>query len=105
MAVKEQAQGTAPAQPAPRRRLRGWRRAAEKELAALPADTQAALQAYADGVNAFLDSHQDSLPIEFTILGYKPEHWTPLDTVTFGKVMAWDLSENLGIELTMSDLQ
>src|SRR5204863_500302 len=56
-----------------------WHRAAEKELATLPPDTGAALQAYCDGVNAFLDSHQDSLPVEFTILGYKPEHWAPVD--------------------------
>ena len=83
----------------------GWRRAAQKELAALPAEYKLILQAYSDGVNAFLDTHGDELPLEFTILGYKPEHWTPLDTVTFGKVMAWDLSENMNVELTMADLQ
>ena len=83
----------------------GWRRAAQKELDALPAEYKTILQAYSDGVNAFLDTHSDELPLEFTILGYKPDHWTPLDTVTFGKVMAWDLSENMNVELTMSDLQ
>src|SRR5579859_4151513 len=86
-------------------RTMGWQRAAQKELDALPAADRALLEQYAAGVNAFLASHQDSLPIEFSILGYKPEPWTPLDTVTFGKVMAWDLSENLDLEITMSDLQ
>ncbi|HUS14162.1 MAG TPA: penicillin acylase family protein [Chloroflexia bacterium] len=83
----------------------GWRRAAERDLAALPPQYQAILQQYADGVNAFLESHADALPVEFTVLGYKPAHWTPLDTVTFGKVMAWDLSENHGLEVTVADLQ
>ncbi len=83
----------------------GWRRAAQRELDALPAEYKLILQAYSDGVNAFLDTHGDTLPLEFTILGYKPDHWTPLDTVTFGKVMAWDLSENMNVEMTMADLQ
>jgi len=83
----------------------GWRRAAQKELATLPADSRAALQQYADGVNAFLDTQADALPLEFTILGYKPEPWTPLDIVTFGKVQAWSLGENLDVEITMADLQ
>ena len=75
----------------------GWRRAA-REGTGRPARRryQAILQAYADGVNAFIDSHHDALPLEFTILGYKPDPWTPLDTLTFGKVMAWDLQRQHG---------
>ena len=61
----------------------------------MPADDAGVLQAYADGVNAFITSHQDALPLEFTILGYKPDPWTPVDTIAFGKVMAWDLGEKL----------
>ena len=38
-------------------------------------------------------------------LGYKPEQWTPLDTVTFAEVQSWSLGENLDIEITMADLQ
>src|SRR5690349_21644534 len=48
-------------------RTLGLRRVAEKETAALPADIQANLQAFADGVNAFIASHQDSLPLEYTV--------------------------------------
>jgi penicillin G amidase len=83
----------------------GWRRAAQRELDSMPAPYRTILQDYADGVNAFLAAHEDSLPLEFSILGYKPEPWTPLDTVTFGKVQSWSLGENLDIEITMADLQ
>jgi penicillin amidase len=83
----------------------GWRRAAQKELDMLPESFKAILQDYADGVNTFIDTHHDSLPIEFTLLGYKPDPWTPLDSVTFGKVMAWDLSGNMDEEETLADLQ
>ncbi len=83
----------------------GWYHTAEQEWAQLAPADRAPLEDYAAGVNAFLDSHQDSLPIEFTILGYKPAHWSPVDTLAFGKVMAWDLSENVFIELTNADLQ
>ena len=38
-------------------RTMGWRRVAEQELALLEPETRAALEAYADGVNAYLDQH------------------------------------------------
>ena len=86
-------------------RTLGLRRAAEAELATLPADVRSDLEAYAAGVNAFIDSHHDALPLEYTLLGASPDHWTPADSLTFGKLMAWYLSSgNLGNELVMADL-
>lgn len=49
------------------------------------------LQAYADGVNAFIRSHQNSLPLEFTILGITPQPWTPVDSLAYGRVVALSL--------------
>src|SRR5687768_9860828 len=45
----------------------GWRRAAERDLEALPADVRAGLDAYADGVNAYIDAHKGSLPLAFIV--------------------------------------
>lgn len=47
------------------------------------------------------------MPLEFTILGltgvkFTPEPWTPIDTITWGKVMAWDLGDNWDTELLRS---
>jgi penicillin amidase len=82
----------------------GWRRAAEVDYKMLGQEERDALQWYADGVNAFINTHKDNLPIEFTILGltgvkFTPEPWTPVDTITWGKVMAWDLGGNWEEEL------
>jgi penicillin amidase len=38
-----------------------------------------AMEAYAAGVNEFIKTHPNSLPIEFRILGYKPDLWKITD--------------------------
>ncbi len=88
----------------------GWRRAAEASWKALDPDTQAALQVYADGVNAHIQGRSpDQLALEFMILkliGAKVtvEPWTPIDTVGWGEVMAWDLRGNMEQELQRAQL-
>ena len=83
----------------------GWARVAEQELAHADQHTLAFLQAYADGVNAYLADHQGSaLSLEYAVLGlltpdYTVEPWEPLHTVTWGKAMAWDLGGNLDAEI------
>ncbi len=82
----------------------GIRRAAEAEAVQLDPTTRSVLQAYADGVNAFVDTHRDRLPLEFTILGFTPEPWSPADSLAWGKVMAWDLGGNHRRELLRAAL-
>ncbi len=65
--------------------------AARFEEANLDARTLEMLTAYSDGVNAFLDSHQNNLPLEFTVLGITPLPWTPLDSLAYGRVVALSL--------------
>jgi penicillin G amidase len=83
-------------------RTLGLRRAAEKDWALMSADMRVSLQAYADGVNAYVDSHRSRLPLEFTILGVDPAPWTPIDSLTWGKVMAFNLGSNYDYELLRS---
>jgi penicillin G amidase len=70
--------------------------AARFEEANLDSRTLTLLTAYADGVNAFLDSHQNSLPLEFTILGITPQKWTPLDSLAYGRVVSLSLDSAWG---------
>lgn len=77
----------------------GVRRNAEAAFAASTPETRAALQAYADGVNAGIDSHQGPLPPEFAILRTVPERWEPADTLAWQTMMAWDLSANWSREV------
>lgn len=73
----------------------GVRRNAEKILANLAPDTRAALDAYARGVNAWLDNRSGPLPPEFILTGApSPEQWEPLDSIGWQTMMAWDLGAN-----------
>jgi penicillin amidase len=73
----------------------GLRRAAEKTLPVLNAAVREALDAYARGVNAYT-SDLDTLPPEYGALGLAAiEDWTPLDSVTIGKFIAFQLSASL----------
>jgi penicillin amidase len=87
----------------------GWHRVAAAELETLSGDERQYLEAYADGVNAYIAANQGRLGLEFFILGltgvsYEPEPWTVLNTLTWGKMMAWDLGGNLDAELTRAHI-
>lgn len=73
------------------------RRIAEHEASHLDEQTAQMLQAYANGVNAFLARRWR--PIEFIILGIRPEPWVIADTLSWVKMMAWSLSVNWEAEL------
>ncbi|MFE2108133.1 penicillin acylase family protein [Kitasatospora sp. NPDC059463] len=91
-------------------RTMGWRKTAQDEFdTVLTPDTKKNLQAYADGVNAWLAEHPggSSASLEYSLLGvvngdYEPEQWTPVDSVSWLKAMAWDLSGNLQEEIDRS---
>ncbi|REF02003.1 penicillin acylase family protein [Cupriavidus plantarum] len=75
-------------------RTLGVRRNAEAIMAQASPETRAILQAYADGVNAYIDTRRGPLPPEFLILRAQPEHWEPADTIGWQTMMAWDLGGN-----------
>jgi len=86
-------------------RTLGWRDVAERELALLDADSRRYLQAYADGVNAYLDDRSASqLSLEYSVLSldgldYAPEPWTIVDSLAWLKAIAWDLRGNMQDEI------
>jgi penicillin amidase len=50
----------------------------------LPARDRAFFDAYARGVNAYIDQHRENLPIEFRVLGYKPRPWSATESLIIG---------------------
>ncbi len=65
----------------------------------------ACLQAYADGVNAFINSTGRKLPLEFRLLSYTPEPWSLEDILSIIGLMGWSLdSRNLTAELFIYQL-
>jgi len=85
-------------------RTAGFTRAARQDVPLLDDDARSALQAYADGVNAYIRGHQDRLPLEFALLRQRPAPWTPLDTLTYGRVQGWILSHNWEQEVLQAAL-
>ena len=82
----------------------GWHRAAERDLEQMDEESLTALADYAAGVNAYVSTHRNRLGLEFAVLNLtgtkvEVEPWTPKDSVTWAKVMAWDLSGNRTDEL------
>ncbi|MFE1628027.1 penicillin acylase family protein [Brevibacillus reuszeri] len=74
-------------------RTLGLRRAAKLSHEVYSQEAKDTLQWYADGVNSYITEAKEkgALPVEFTLLGYEPKEWTPLDSLTIGKYMAYDL--------------
>ncbi len=82
----------------------GFYRQAEASFSALSPWAQKRLQAYADGVNAFLDSHKNALPPEFLLAGDHPEPWKPADSLVIAKLEAYQLSQNFKLKLMRARL-
>jgi len=74
------------------KRILGLRAAATKSLEMLGPRDRAFLEAYARGVNAFIQAHRDHLPIEFRILGYAPKPWLAEDSLVIANQMVKDLN-------------
>lgn len=89
-------------------RTLGWDRVAKEEYDTQLSDsTKKYLQAYAKGVNAYLKGKDGKdISLEYAALGfendYKPQEWTPVDSVAWLKAMAWDLRGNMDDEIDRS---
>src|SRR3981189_1175235 len=73
-------------------RILGLRQAAETAEKNISTRDRAYFDAYARGVNAFLDSHRDRLSLEFRLLKYTPRPWTVTDSLLVGARMVQDLN-------------
>jgi len=69
-------------------RTLGLRQVAERSLAAATPEEREQLDAYARGVNAYIDEHHYGLPLEMRVLRYFPRAWTAEDSVLVGTSMA-----------------
>ncbi|HSV01268.1 MAG TPA: penicillin acylase family protein [Roseiarcus sp.] len=83
-------------------RTLGFFREAQTSFSALSPWAQRRLEAYAEGVNAFLASHP--LPPEFLLAGDRPEPWRPADSLVIGKIEAYQLSQNFKLKLLRARL-
>ncbi|MEM7333213.1 MAG: penicillin acylase family protein, partial [Chloroflexota bacterium] len=93
-------------------RTMGWNRIAEETLAYYEEnepELMAIMEAYAKGVNAYIDENQNNISMNYTVLGlvndqWEIEPWTPLHTVGWSIVMSDDLSGNWSDEVRRANL-
>lgn len=80
-------------------RTLGFRQAAQRAVEDMDPDTEKLIAAYTQGVNAFIQSHRDSLPIEFSLLRYQPRPWEAVDSFGVALNMAKALNQTWPDEL------
>jgi penicillin amidase len=80
-------------------RTLGFRQASQRALEELSPEARAPLTAYANGVNAFIASHRDRLPIEFLLLNYRPRPWGEIDSLGVALNLVKTLNTTWGTDL------
>ena len=89
-----------------RHRTMGFAQAVEIEAALASPKARAVLQAYSDGVNAYIGSLESkSLPVEFQLLQYKPRTWTPADSLIIVKLFYETLSSSWRLDIMRDALR
>jgi penicillin amidase len=77
----------------------GLPRVAAGGLAELSPREHTLLDAYARGVNAFMESHRGRLPVEFRLLRYQPQPWREIDSIAVALNLATNLSHTWTTDL------
>ncbi|MCH7739404.1 MAG: penicillin acylase family protein [Chloroflexi bacterium] len=85
-------------------RTLGFTRNAVLDLKNMPAEIIEVLTAYTDGVNAHISGIGGRLPVEFTLLRYRPDPWTVLDSLSYVRLLTWILSYGWYTELVTARL-
>ncbi|HEX7960318.1 MAG TPA: penicillin acylase family protein [Terriglobales bacterium] len=75
------------------------RNSVERALSGFNPRDRQFLEDYARGVNAFINSHRDGLPLEFAILRYQPKPWRVADSLLVGANMSQMLNTQYDVEL------
>ena len=81
-------------------RTLGFPQVCERAAAELDPDSRKILDAYTEGVNAFINSHRQQLPIEFLLLRYTPRPWRPADSFGVAINMSKSLNESWAQDLS-----
>ncbi len=74
-------------------------------LASIPDSIVKLLDYFSQGVNYYIKTHRDKLPVEFKILGYKPDLWKPEHSLNLVGYMAWNLELGYKMEILLNVLR
>lgn len=76
----------------------------EESLPKLNPQTLKILEAYSNGVNAYIKEADGNYTFEFDVLGYEPELWKPEHSLVLSKLMAWELNISWWTDIAFSHL-
>jgi penicillin amidase len=78
--------------------------AAQRDFEKLSSEMKSLILSYSEGVNAWIDSRKFNSPPEFLLLGYRPQSWSPLDSLIIKEIMALILSVDYQSEILRAKL-
>ncbi len=82
----------------------GFQHIAEGLTKNLHPEARRALEAYTQGVNAYIEISRGKYPIEFDMLNYEPEPWTVENSVMISRLLAWELNMSWWFKLEIGDI-
>ncbi|MEL7518979.1 MAG: penicillin acylase family protein [Pseudomonadota bacterium] len=77
----------------------GFHRIAARQEAILSDGSRAAMVAYLAGLNAYVQNHADTYPMEFSLAGFEPEPWTTAELLAVAYFLGWGSAANFDGEL------
>lgn len=86
-------------------RTLGFWKIAQQLVDTLGQDERRVLNAYSNGVNAFIDNNSNRLPVEFSLAGIEPLEWTPVRSLAVSRLMGWELNMSWWSEVTYQYLK
>ena len=75
----------------------GINRIAAEEVDRIPGETRELLEAFSGGINAAMEESRSRPPIEFDLLDYEPEPWSPVDSIAIWAEFRWYLTGRLPV--------
>ncbi len=74
-------------------RVLNFSRAADVDYGMMSPEVRKVMEAYARGINLYIEQHANRLPIEFTLLNYTPQPWRPTDSLVIACYMYKTLTD------------
>ena len=82
----------------------GIKNICENILSKMNPESVKILDAYANGVNLYLKDKKGEYPVEFDILGYRPEKWEPINSIEMMRMMGWELNISWWVDIAYTEL-
>lgn len=82
----------------------GIRQIADSLWRTVSPQTRNILQAYTKGINAAIREMEGQYPLEFDLLQYTPEEWTPVHSLIVTRLLGWELALSWWVDLTLGEL-